>query len=115
MVALDFCLRTGKLILLRRADVAISGTAITLSRPCSWSPGELLVPLSAMRFRSLWHRAVSSSNFRTGMDWHLQPYSLRRGGATSIHDLLRASFVKQLAHLSNLRAGADVCSGSLLT
>ena len=32
----------------------------------------------------------------------------------STHDLLRACFVKQLAHLSGLRAGADVCSGSLL-
>ena len=35
-VAFDFSLRTGKLILLQRAGVAISGTAITFSRPFSW-------------------------------------------------------------------------------
>ena len=109
LVAYDFFLRTGELFLLRRQDVEFFGRAASLQlhdtktsgrqlhseRLLAWdrlainalhllcknlAPGDLLIPQSAVRFRSLWHRAV---HFFELQDWHIQPYSLRRGGATS--------------------------------
>ena len=43
-------------------------------------PGDYLIPLSAVRFRTLWHRATQ---FLLLHDFYIMPYSLRRGGATS--------------------------------
>ena len=109
LVAFDFFLRTGELFLIRRQDVEFFPGAASLQllqtksssyqihseRLLSWSsmavraleflcrglqPGELLLSASAVRFRTLWHRAVQ---FLELSDWYIQPYSLRRGGATS--------------------------------
>lgn len=109
LVAFDFFLRTGELFTLRREHVEFFGSKASLQlthtkstsyqihseRLLAWdnlavgalrflahkkSPPELLVPSSAAKFRLLWHKAV---NFFLLGDYFIQPYSLRRGGATS--------------------------------
>ena len=108
-MAFDFFLRTGELFLLRRchveffkteASVQLLGTKssdlkLHSERLLAWDktavkglkilceglhPNDLLLPTSAQRFRTLWHRAVA---FFELTDFYIQPYSLRRGGATS--------------------------------
>ena len=109
LVAFDFFLRTGELFTLRRQHVGFFGTQASLQlthtksttyqihseRLLAWDslaigalrflafdkePPELLVPTSAAHFRTLWHKAVK---FFKLQDFFIQPYSLRRGGATS--------------------------------
>eukprot|EP00435_Cladocopium_sp_Y103_P056632 s889_g19.t1 len=109
LVAFDFFLRTGEIFTVRRKDVEFfkfsatlqllqtksSGHQIHSERLLAWDdaavkalaflcrglqPGDLLIPDSAARFRSLWHKAV---HFFGLQDYHIQPYSLRRGGSTS--------------------------------
>ena len=109
VLAFDFFLRTGELFLLRRQDVEFFHQQASLQlsqtkssthrlhseRLLAWdklavhalqllcqglAPGDLLIPQSAVRFRTLWHRAI---RFFQLSDWFIQPYSLRRGGATS--------------------------------
>ena len=109
VVAFDFFLRTGEIFTLRRKDVEFfhhsaslqllqtktSGHQIHSERLLAWDavairaltflcrglqPGDLLVPESAPRFRSLWHKAVA---FFALQDHYILPYSLRRGGSTS--------------------------------
>eukprot|EP00438_Fugacium_kawagutii_P027735 Skav224788 [mRNA] locus=scaffold764:22465:23439:+ [translate_table: standard] len=109
LVAFDFFLRTGELFTIRRNQVEFSGHTATLQlqntkssghqihseRLLAWGrlsvqalqflcrglqPGDFLLSSSAARFRTLWHRAVQF--FLLG-DYFIQPYSLRRGGATS--------------------------------
>ena len=109
LVAFDFFLRTGELFTLRRQHVEFFGSQASLQltqtksttyqihseRLLAWDnlaigalrflaynkePPALLVPFSAARFRTLWHKAV---RFFHLSDYYIQPYSLRRGGATS--------------------------------
>ena len=109
LVAFDFFLRTGELFTLQRSQVEFfprqasiqlqqtksSALRLHSERLLAWDktavvalhflcrnllPGDFLLPTSAVRFRSLWHRAVS---FFLLQDFYIQPYSLRRGGATS--------------------------------
>ncbi len=109
LVAFDFFLRTGELFTLRRQHVEFFGSQASLQlthtksttyqihseRLLAWdnlavgalrflahrkTPPDFLVPTSAARFRVLWHRAVK---FFGLTDFFIQPYSLRRGGATS--------------------------------
>ena len=109
VVAFDLFLRTGELFLLRRSDIEFFGNSASIQlsdtksshhqfhsqRLLAWdticvqalrllcqglAPGDKLIPQSAVKFRSLWHRAVP---FFELTDWYIQPYSLRRGGATS--------------------------------
>ena len=109
LVAFDFFLRTGELFTLRRQHVEFFGSQASLQltqtksttyqihseRLLAWDnlaigalrflahnkePPALLVPSSAARFRTLWHKAVK---FFQLTDYYIQPYSLRRGGATS--------------------------------
>eukprot|EP00438_Fugacium_kawagutii_P030712 Skav213066 [mRNA] locus=scaffold364:747240:747872:- [translate_table: standard] len=109
VVAFGFFLRTGELFQLRRSQVEFFGKGASLQllqtkssghqfhseRLLAWDrtavvalqflcrglqPNDRLIPLSAQRFRTLWHRAVS---FLKLEDFYTQPYSLRRGGATS--------------------------------
>ena len=109
LVAFDFFLRTGELFMIRRNHVEFFRDSATLQlqntkssthqlhseRLLAWdqvaidalrflchslAPGELLVPSSAARFRTLWRRAVK---FFLWQDFYIQPYSLRRGGATT--------------------------------
>lgn len=109
IVAFDFFLRTGELFTIRRNQVEFAGHSATIQlqqtksgahqihseRLLAWDrlavqalrflcrglqPGDFLVPSSAARFRVLWHRAV---HFFLLDDFFIQPYSLRRGGATT--------------------------------
>ena len=109
LVCFDFFLRTGELFLLRRQHVELFARSASVQllqtksgslqihseRLLSWDymafralqflchglqPNDFLVPSSAVRFRTLWHRAV---HFFLLHDFHIQPYSLRRGGATT--------------------------------
>eukprot|EP00438_Fugacium_kawagutii_P001560 Skav232576 [mRNA] locus=scaffold1594:309069:309740:+ [translate_table: standard] len=109
IVAFDFFLRTGELFTIRRNQVEFAGTGATLQllhtktgglklqseRLLAWDrlavqalrflcqgkqPGDLLLHSSAPRFRLLWHRAVAFFQLN---EFFIQPYSLRRGGATS--------------------------------
>lgn len=109
LVAFDFFLRTGELFTLRRNQVEFfpSGASLQLlhtkssghqlhsERLLAWDrvavqalrflckglePNDRLIPLSAQRFRVLWHRAVA---FLLLQDYYILPYSLRRGGSTS--------------------------------
>eukprot|EP00438_Fugacium_kawagutii_P010981 Skav206612 [mRNA] locus=scaffold1562:77884:84170:+ [translate_table: standard] len=109
IVAFDFFLRTGELFTIRRNQVEFAGTSATLQllhtktgslklqseRLLAWDrlavqalrflcqgkqPGDLLLHSSAPRFRLLWHRAVAFFQLN---EFFIQPYSLRRGGATS--------------------------------
>ena len=109
IVAFDFFLRTGELFMLKRNQVEFFGRSASLQllqtktsalkihseRLLAWAdvavaalrwlcrgllPGDSLLPGSAVRFRTLWHRAI---HFFLLEDFHIQPYSLRRGGATS--------------------------------
>eukprot|EP00438_Fugacium_kawagutii_P030064 Skav225587 [mRNA] locus=scaffold901:108728:113061:+ [translate_table: standard] len=109
LVAFDFFLRTGELFTIRRNQVEFSGHTAALQlqntkssghqihseRLLAWDrlsvqalhflcrglqPGDFLLSSSAARFRTLWHRAV---HFFLLGDYFIQPYSLRRGGATS--------------------------------
>eukprot|EP00435_Cladocopium_sp_Y103_P043550 s680_g12.t1 len=108
LVGFDFFLRTGEIFTIRRNQVEFfgdqaslqlqntktSGFKIHSERLLAWAdvavwalrqlchaklPGDLLIPASAVRFRTLWHRAV---HFFLLQDYYIQPYSLRRGGAT---------------------------------
>eukprot|EP00438_Fugacium_kawagutii_P016600 Skav236386 [mRNA] locus=scaffold29:74303:80602:- [translate_table: standard] len=109
LIAFDFFLRTGELFTLRRSQVEFfaGGASLQLlqtkssthqlhsERLLAWDrvavvalrflcqglqPNDRLIPASAQRFRTLWHRAIS---FLKLDDFYIQPYSLRRGGATS--------------------------------
>ncbi len=109
LLAFDLFLRTGELFCIRRSDVEFfpggatvqlletksSARQIHSERMLIWdktallalrflcrgkSPPDRLVDSSAIRFRSLWHRAVA---FFLLEDFYILPYSLRRGGATS--------------------------------
>ena len=109
VVAFDFFLRTGELFTLRRQHVEFFASQASLQlthtksttyqihseRLLAWDalaigalrflafnkePPDFLVPRSAASFRTLWHKAVK---FFLLQDFFIQPYSLRRGGATS--------------------------------
>eukprot|EP00438_Fugacium_kawagutii_P028381 Skav207225 [mRNA] locus=scaffold1717:53090:53854:+ [translate_table: standard] len=109
IVAFDFFLRTGELFTIRRNQVEFAGRTATVQllqtksaahqihseRLLAWDriavqalhflclelqPGDYLLTSSAQRFRTLWHRAVT---FFMLNEFYIQPYSLRRGGATS--------------------------------
>lgn len=109
LVAFDLFLRTGEMFTIQRQHVEFVGFTATVQllqtkssthqihseRLLIWdrtalhalrflcqglSPGDYLIGLSAQRFRTLWHRAVG---FFLLNDFYIQPYSLRRGGATS--------------------------------
>lgn len=109
LIAFDLFLRTGELFCIRRSDVEFftGGATVQLlgtkssarqlhsERILIWdkvalralrflchgkAPPDRLVDSSAVRFRSLWHRAVA---FFLLQDFYILPYSLRRGGATS--------------------------------
>ena len=109
LVAFDFFLRTGELFQLRRLHVELFGNSASLQllqtkssslqihseRLLTWdhtsfkalaflchglSPHDFLIPSSAVRFRTLFHRALQFFGLQ---DFYFQPYSLRRGGATS--------------------------------
>ena len=109
LVAFDFFLRTGELFLIRRQHVELFQNSASLQltqtksgalklhseRLVSWDhlafqafkflchglqPNDRLIPTSAQRFRVLWRRAVG---FFLLNDYFIQPYSLRRGGATT--------------------------------
>ena len=109
LVAFDFFLRTGELFTLRRQRVEFFASQASLQLThtkstsyqihserllawdtlaigalrflaCNKEPPDFLVPSSAARFRTLWHKAVK---FFQLQDFFIQPYSLRRGGATS--------------------------------
>ena len=109
LLGFDFFLRTGELFLLRRAHVELfprcaslqllqtksSSLRIHSERLMSWDhaafvalkflvanlqPNDPLIGISAQRFRILWHRATK---FLLLSEYNIQPYSLRRGGATT--------------------------------
>eukprot|EP00438_Fugacium_kawagutii_P010394 Skav220394 [mRNA] locus=scaffold639:248658:258388:- [translate_table: standard] len=109
LVAFDLSLRTGELFTIQRQQVEFLGNTATVQllqtkssghqihseRLLIWDrtalqalrflchrlqPGDYLIASSAQRFRTLWHRAV---DYFLLQDFYIQPYSLRRGGATS--------------------------------
>eukprot|EP00438_Fugacium_kawagutii_P005525 Skav227069 [mRNA] locus=scaffold72:1056493:1057170:- [translate_table: standard] len=109
LVAFDLFLRTGELFTIQRQHVEFVGNTATVQllqtkssthqihseRLLIWDraalralqflchhlqPGDYLIASSAQRFRTLWHRAV---DYFLLQDFYIQPYSLRRGGATS--------------------------------
>ena len=109
LLAFDLFLRTGELFCIRRSDVEFfpggatvqlletksSARQIHSERLLIWDktalralrflcrdkhPPDRLVDSSAVRFRTLWRRAVA---FFLLEDFYILPYSLRRGGATS--------------------------------
>ena len=109
LIGFDFFLRTGELFLLRRTHVELfaqtaslqllqtksSSLKIHSERLMSWDraafiairflvaglqPNDYLIPFSAQRFRTLWHRATK---FLLLSEFNIQHYSLRRGGAAT--------------------------------